>query len=344
MKTKNFTTRRGKVLPMTQLGLGSAPLGDLYAKLDERVSFETVIQARTRGVGVFDTSPHYGNGLAEARFGIGLRGAGRDTYVLSTKVGRVMDPFTQPAPPRSDVTSPGFAGGFPHAARFDYSYDGAMRSVEQSLLRLGTHRIDVLLIHDVDVWTHGSAVDQRFAEAMGGAYKALDRLRSEGTVAAIGIGVNEAEMCARFAAEGDFDLMMLAGRYTLLEQDALDTFLRTAVERGIGILSAGVFNSGILATGAVPGAKYNYSPAPDSVLQRVRAIERICQAHGVALPAAAMAFTAAHPAVACVVLGAVTPQEVDAQVALSAASIPAAFWADLRAGKLLRADAPVPQA
>jgi D-threo-aldose 1-dehydrogenase len=138
--------------------------------------------------------------------------------------------------------------------------------------------------------------------------------------------------------------MMLAGRYTLLEHDALDTFMRTAVERGIGILSAGVFNSGILATGAVAGAKYNYAPAPDGVLQRVRAIERVCQAHGVALPAAAIAFTAAHPAVACVVLGAVTPQEVDAQVALSAAAIPAALWSDLRAEKLLRADAPVPQA
>jgi D-threo-aldose 1-dehydrogenase len=344
MQTKNFTTRRGKVLPMTTIGLGSAPLGDLYTKLDERVSFETVVQARTRGVRVFDTSPHYGNGLAEARFGLGLRGAERDSYVLSTKVGRVMDPFKQPAPPRSDVTSPGFAGGFPHLAQFDYSYDGAMRSVEQSLLRMGTHRIDILLIHDVDVWTHGDAINQRFAEAMGGAYKALDKLRSEGTVAAIGIGVNEAGMCARFAAEGDFDLMMLAGRYTLLEHDALDTFMRIALERKIGVLSAGVFNSGILATGARPGAKYNYSPAPEDVLQRVRAIERVCSAHGVALPAAALAFCGAHPAVACMVLGAVTPQEVDAQVELAQARIPAALWSDLRAEKLVRADAPVPAA
>jgi len=342
METRRFTTRRGKVLPMTRIGLGTAPLGDLYAQLDERVSLDTVIQASTRGVGVFDTSPHYGNGLAEVRLGLGLRGAQRDSYVLSTKVGRVMDPFKQPAPPRSDVFSPGFAGGFPHAPRFDYSYDGAMRSVEHSLLRMGTHRIDVLLIHDVDVWTHGKDIERRFAEAMGGAYKALDMLRAEGTVAAIGIGVNEAAMCARFAAAGDFDLMMLAGRYTLLEHDALDTFMPVAVQRRIGILSAGVFNSGILATGAVPGANYNYSPADDSVLQRVRSIERVCKAHGVPLPAAAMAFTAAHPAVACLVLGAVKPQEVDAQLALAETTIPAALWSDLRAEKLLRADAPVP--
>jgi D-threo-aldose 1-dehydrogenase len=151
-------------------------------------------------------------------------------------------------------------------------------------------------------------------------------------------------MCARFAAEGDFDLMRLAGRYTLLEHDALDTFMRIALERKIGILSAGVFNSGILATGARPGAKYNYAPAPEDVLQRVRAIERVCSAHHVALPAAALAFCGAHPAVACMVLGAVTPQEVDAQVELAEARTPAALWSDLRAEKLVRADAPVPAA
>jgi D-threo-aldose 1-dehydrogenase len=225
----------------------------------------------------------------------------------------------------------------------DYSYDGTMRSVEQSLLRLGTDRLDLLLIHDVDVWTHGvDAIEDRFREAMTGAYVALDQLRSEGVVAGIGIGVNEAEMCVRFALAGSFDTMLLAGRYSLLEQPALAQFLPLAQQQGMGVLLGGVFNSGILASGAVAGAKYNYQDAPPPILEKVARIQRVCDAHGVALPTAALHFALAHPAVASVVLGAESPEEVERNVAGLSRAVPAALWADLKAEHLLDAEAPVP--
>jgi D-threo-aldose 1-dehydrogenase len=225
----------------------------------------------------------------------------------------------------------------------DYSYDGTMRSVEQSLLRLGTDRLDLLLIHDVDVWTHGlDAIEDRFREAMEGAYVALDRLRGEGVVAGIGIGVNEAEMCVRFAQAGSFDTMLLAGRYSLLEQPALAQFLPLAERQGIGVMLGGVFNSGILATGAITGAKYNYQDAPRDVLARVADIERVCRAHGAALPTAALHFALGHPAVVSVVLGAQSPIEIERNVAALSTEVPSALWADLKAQHLLDADAPVP--
>ncbi len=340
-QTRTLPTRRGGALTFTPLGLGSAPLGDLFEKLGDAVSHATVAAAYRAGIRVFDTSPHYGNGLAEARLGGVLRDLPRDSFVLSTKVGRWMDPFTAPEEPSPDVVSPGFAGGFPHRARFDYSYDGTLRSVEQSLLRTGLSRFDILLIHDCDVWTHGAAmVDQRFAEAMEGAYRALDRLRAEGSVKAIGLGVNEADMCERFARAGDFDVMMLAGRYSLLEQPALSSFLPLASAKGIGILLAGVFNSGILATGAVAGAKYNYQAAPPEILAKVARIEAVCRAHGVSLRQAALAFALAHPAVVTLVLGAVKPAEIEANMADLAVPVPAALWTDLKAQGLLDAAAP----
>ena len=343
MQGKTLKTRAGMELRFSALGLGTAPLGDLFVKLDEREAVETVRTAQALGVALFDSSPHYGNGLAEARCGTALRSAPRDGFVFSTKIGRVMDPFAPVAQKRADVFSPGFAGGFPHRARFDYSYDGTMRSVEQSLLRTGLDRIDILLIHDCDVWTHGEAdAETRFHEAMDGAYRALDTLRSEGTVKAIGVGLNEADTSERFVRAGDFDVVLLAGRYSLLEQPALDSFLPLAKERGIGVIMAGVFNSGILATGAIPGAKYNYGDASPEILARVRRIEAVCTRHGTTIRRAAMAFAAAHPAVVCLLLGAVKPAEVEANVAELGASVPAGLWADLKAEGLLAAAAPVP--
>ncbi len=227
------------------LGFGTAPLGDLFLELDDRTAIAAASRALELGINLLDTSPHYGNGLSEHRCGTALRRVKRQDVVLCTKTGRWMDPFHRPE------TRSGFVGGHPHRAVVDYSYDGTMRSVEQSLLRLGTDRIDLLLIHDVDVWTHGQdAIEDRFREAMAGAYVALDRLRSEGVVAGIGIGVNEAEMCVRFAQAGSFDVMLLAGRYSLLEQPALKEFMPLALKQGIAVLLGGVFNSGILATGA----------------------------------------------------------------------------------------------
>lgn len=324
-------------IAVTAIGFGAAPIGDLYSRLDDAGAIAAVAAAVEAGINLFDTSPLYGHGLAEHRCGTALRRFDRHRFVLSTKVGRWMDPR---APRRNGS---GYRGGFPHGAVIDYSYDGTLRAYEQSLLRLGTDRVDILLIHDVDVWTHGSdAVETRFAEAMNGAYRALERLRAEGAVRAIGVGVNEAEMCARFAQAGDFDCMLLAGRYSLLEQGALDTFLNTASARGIGVMLGGVFNSGILATGPVPGAKYNYRPAPAEVIARVARIDAVCRAHGVALPVAAVHFPLGHPAVASVVLGAADPGEVERNVAALATAVPSALWRDLIAEGLLRADAPLP--
>jgi D-threo-aldose 1-dehydrogenase len=201
----------------------------------------------------------------------------------------------------------------------------------------------LLLIHDVDVWTHGKdAIEQRFREAMSGAYVALDKLRGEGVVKGIGVGVNEAGMCVRFAKAGSFDTMLLAGRYSLLEQPALAEFLPLAQQQGIGVMLGGVFNSGILATGAVSGAKYNYRDAPPEILDRVGRIERICAAHNTALPTAALHFALGHPAVASLVLGGVTPQEVERNVTSLSTKVPEALWNDLKAAHLLDADAPVP--
>jgi D-threo-aldose 1-dehydrogenase len=329
-------------LSVTALGFGSAPLGDLYTKLDDKTAVDTVEAALRGGVTLVDTSPHYGNGLAEHRCGTAIRRHGRDKVVLSTKVGRVMDPRQKPLPPAADVYSPGFAGGFPHRPSFDYSYDGTLRAFEQSLLRLGTERIDVILIHDVDVWTHGKDYEKRFGEAMEGAYRALDRLRSEGVVKAVGVGVNESDVAERFARNADLDTTLLAGRYSLLEQDAIKSYLPLAQEKGIGVILGGVFNSGILATGAVPGARYDYAPASQAILDRVARIEAVCKAHGVALPDAALHFALGHPAVASVVLGGVAPSEVERNLKSLAATIPAALWSDLKSEGLLDAAVPVP--
>lgn len=339
MTTSTLPSRRlGRSgLAVTTLGFGGAPLGDLYARLDEASAVATAETALAAGVTLLDTSPLYGHGLSEHRIGSALRRSGREDVVISTKIGRVALPFAG----RGDGS--GYLGGLPHGLRFDYSYDGAMRSLEQSALRLGVDRLDIVLIHDVDVWTHGrDMIEQRFAEAMDGAYRALDELRAAGAVKAIGVGVNEAEMCERFARAGDFDTMLLAGRYSLLEQPALASFMPLAQEKGIGLMLGGVFNSGILATGPIAGAKYNYRPAPPEILARVGAIEAVCARHGVPLRRAALQFPLGHPAVASLVMGAVRPEEVEDQVAELSAPIPAALWTELKAERLLDADVPVP--
>jgi D-threo-aldose 1-dehydrogenase len=340
MTTSTLPSRRlGRSgLAVTTLGFGGAPLGDLYARLDEASAVATVETALAAGVTLLDTSPLYGHGLSEHRIGAALRRSGRKDVVISTKIGRVALPFAG----RGDGS--GYLGGLPHGIRFDYSYDGAMRSLEQSALRLGVDRLDIVLIHDVDVWTHGQdMIEQRFSEAMDGAYRALDDLRSAGAVKAIGVGVNEAGMCERFARAGDFDTMLLAGRYSLLEQPALASFMPLAQEKGIGLMLGGVFNSGILATGPVAGAKYNYRPAPPDILARVAAIEAVCTRHGVPLRRAALQFPLGHPAVASLVMGAVRPEEVADQAAELAALVPAALWTELKAEGLLGADVPVPE-
>lgn len=324
-------------LEVTALGFGGAPLGDLYRVLDEAEAIRAVDAAARAGITLFDTAPLYGRGLSEHRIGTALRTRARSSFVLSTKVGRLYSPA-----PSGVRNREGYVGGLPFEGRFDYSRDGALRSIEHSLLRLGLDSIDVALIHDIDAHTHGAEAEAREREALDGAWRALAELRSQRVVRAVGIGVNDAAVCARVASRVDLDCVMLAGRYSLLEQPALDEFLPIAQQRGIGVMLGGVFNSGILATGAIPGAKYDYREAPKSILDRVARIERLCREHGVALPHAAIQFALAHPAISSIVLGAVSRDEVASNVAAFVARVPAALWRDLVAAGLLRPDAPVP--
>jgi D-threo-aldose 1-dehydrogenase len=326
-------------IDVTVVGFGGAPLGDLYAPLDDAAAIATVVAACDAGIRLFDTAPLYGRGLSEHRIGTALRRRPRASFVLSTKVGRLYSPA-----PRGVVNAEGYVGGLPFDGHFDYSYDGAMRSLEQSLLRLGSDSVDVALIHDVDRWTHGDAgVEARIREAQDGACRALADLRAQGVIKAFGIGVNDAAVCARFVRETDIDCVLLAGRYSLLEQPAQDEFLPLAAERGVGVLLGGVFNSGILATGVGADAHYNYRIAPPDIQDRVAGIDRICAAHGVRLAHAALAFALGHPAVTAVVLGAVAPVEVARNVAAASTPVPSALWRDLAAAGLLRADVPLPE-
>jgi D-threo-aldose 1-dehydrogenase len=329
--------RRGMTVPC--LGLGGAPLGDLYERLPEDRALATIETAYQRGLRLFDTAPFYGYGLSEHRFGHVLRRQPRESYVLSTKVGRYLVP-TAPA----DIDRGQWAGGLNMQPRFDYSYDGTMRALEQSFQRLGIERIDIALIHDVDVWTHGTeaAFEERFREALGGAFRALADLRAARAIKAVGVGVNEIAAARRFVAEADIDALMLAGRYTLLEQDPLDDLLPLLERKGVNILLAGPFNSGILATGPTAGAKYNYKPAPPAILEKTRRIEEICLRHSVTLAAAAIQFPLAHPVVAAIVPGAAQAGEVVTNISLMSESIPADLWSELKHDGLLRKDAPLP--
>ena len=326
-------------LQVPVLGFGGAPLGDLYAKLPPEQAYATLEAAYASGCRLFDTAPFYGYGLSEHRFGHVLREKPRDSYVLSTKVGR----WLKPTPP-DEIERGQWAGGLNMQPVYDYSYDGTMRELEQSLQRLGIERIDVALIHDVDIWTHGTreAYEQRYKEAVDGAFKALAELKRQGVVKAIGMGVNEIEPCMRLATDADPDVFLLAGRYTLLEQAGLDDLIPLATKKKFSIFLGGPFNSGILATGPIPGAKYNYNPAPKEILDRVARIEAVCQRHDVPLAAAAIQFPLGLDCVASIVPGAVKPQEVEQNAGLMTRKLPAALWAELRSEGLLREGCPVP--
>jgi len=326
-------------IEVTVLGFGGAPLGNMYEAFPDEQARATVRACHDAGIRFFDTAPLYGFGLSEHRVGEALRFSDRDGYVLSTKVGRLL----RPAPPERREGGI-FRRILPFAGVYDYGYDGVMRSVEDSLQRIGTERVDVLLIHDVDVWTHGSEAARldRFQEVMSGGYRALLELREQGVVKAIGAGVNEVRACQSFAEAGDFDCCLLAGRYTLLDQEALDDLLPLCEQRRIRLIIGGAYNTGILATGAVEGAYYNYRPAPPEILERVRRIEAVCARHGVALASAALQFPLGHPAVATVSVGMRSPDEVKRNLDTFAPDIPADFWAELKHEGLLRADAPTP--
>jgi D-threo-aldose 1-dehydrogenase len=325
-------------LEVTAMGLGTAPIGNQFRYVPDEDARAVIKGAWDAGLRYFDTAPMYGHGLAEHRLGEGLRWYPRDEYVLSTKVGRLLKPVW-----KGGVTSPFWIKPPPFEIVHDYGYDAVMRSVEDSMQRMGMSRFDILFIHDIDVWTHGPELQkQYFRTAMDSGYKALEKLRSEGLVTALGVGCNEWQVCEAALRERDFDCFLLAGRYTLLEQDALDTFLPLCEERNVAIVLGGGYNSGILATGAVKGAHYNYAPAEEPILARVRKIEAVCKTFAVPMKAAALQFVLAHPAIPTNIPGTRTKAHLDENLALIAHPIPAEFWRELKKQHLVREDAPTP--
>ena len=295
------------------VSLGGAPLADLYTEIPEDQAIATVHAALAAGITCIDTAPRYGNGLSERRIGQALQAIPRDRYVLATKVGYLITPEGDAAPAMSG--------------------DGVQRSLSDSLERLGLDRIDIVHIHDPEGYER---------EVFDDVFPMLADLRAQGVIRAVSAGMNQWEMLDRFLTRADFDGFMLAGRYTLLEHHASRQFLDRCAARGIGIMLAGVFNSGILATGARPGAKFNYQDAPEAVIERVRQLELICTQHGTTLAAAAMQFPLAHPAITTIVLGMSAPEEVAANLAALAAPVSSACWQALRAAGLIDPAAPMP--
>jgi D-threo-aldose 1-dehydrogenase len=323
---------------ITDMGFGAAPIGNFLRPIPEHEAGAMIERAWDAGMRYFDTAPYYGHGLSELRLGHYLRWKPRRDYVISSKVGRVLT-----AARREDIDFKPWVDGAAFKSRFDYSYDGTMRSFEDSLQRLGLEHIDILFIHDADVFTHGPEMQKvYFRQAMDGCYRALVQLREQGLVKAIGVGVNNWEVMLDFMKAGDFDTLLVAGRYTLLEQEPLDELLPLCERRGTALVIGGGFNGGILATGAVPGAKWNYAPAPAHIMEKVRKIEAVCKRHNVPLAAAALQFLLAHPAVASHVPGTRTVEQMNQNLALVAHPIPKGFWQELKAEGLLRQDAPVP--
>ncbi|MCA0433878.1 MAG: aldo/keto reductase [Proteobacteria bacterium] len=342
MKKRHFKAPSGAAISFTELGFGAAPIANLYRPVSDKDADATLDAAWKAGLRYYDTAPFYGLGLSETRLNRFLRGKKRSDYVISTKVGRLIS-VCKPAE-RAGIGK--FFDTPTRKEQFDYTHDGIMRSLEFSLERLGLDAIDVLLVHDIDVFTHGSEAvrDAHVKTLLASGYKALLKLREQGVIKAFGAGLNEWQVAETLARAGDFDVFLLAGRYTLLEHEApLNSFLPLCEERGIGIILGGPYNSGILASGARPGATYNYEPAPKPILERVKKIEAVCKAHKVKLAEAALRFPLGHPAVISVIPGAVGAQQVALNVKTMGAKLPKAFWKDLKAAGLIDERAPVPK-
>jgi D-threo-aldose 1-dehydrogenase len=337
MKTKTLKTKLGREIKFSELGFGSAPLGNMHRVISEEECRATIQAVLDSGVSYFDTAPFYGHGLSEIRLGKILREQQRESFQLSSKIGRLLEPCI-----KNEDDSGIFIDVPKVNIKFDYSYDGVMQSLEDSYKRLGMDSIDIVYIHDVDIFTHGSveASEIRIQEVMAGGYRALDELRKSGTIKAFGAGVNNWETCQRLTDLGHFDCFLLAGRYTLLEQEALNSFLPICERDGIGIILGGPYNSGILATGPKPGAKYNYKEAPQDILDRVAAIDKVCQSHNVSLANAALRFPLCHSSVVSVIPGGKSVEEVKRNRAMMDTKIPDSLWSDLKSEDLLHPDAP----
>lgn len=333
----------GQGLEVTQMGMGGAALGNLYEVVEEDGAAETIASAYTAGIRYFDTAPLYGYGRSENRLGLELSRYKRDEFVISTKVGYSLVPRTEEEPPESP-----FVNVPPLDKAFDFSRDAVLRSFEESLKRLQTDYIDIMLIHDPD---EGISIQpdfddphavSHFSQAMEQVYPALDELRTQKVVKAVGAAMNQWQMLYDFAAEGDFDCFLLAGRYTLLEQAPALKFLPRCEQKGIRVIVGGPYNSGILATGAVEGAYYNYLPATSEVMDRTRQIQEVCARHNVSLQTAALQFPFGHPSIASVIPGARSSAEIESNVAFFEEEIPVDFWTELRDLSLVAEEAPLP--
>ncbi len=324
-------------LEVPQLGFGGAPLGELYVRISEAESMATMDAAWDGGIRYFDTAPWYGRGLSEHRMGQALYDKPRGDFLVSTKVGRILH-----APVPATWRPTDWAGGLPFALRFDYGYDAVMRSFEDSLQRMRLTSLDILVIHDLDFMYHRTEplVTAHLTQLATGGYRALAELKAAGLVGAIGAGINETGMIPRFLDLVDLDFFLLAMRYTLGEQTALETEIPRASKKGIGFIIGGVFSSGLYATGPVPGAKFNYRDASPAELDRAGRIKAICERHGVPLPAAALQFPLHHPNVVSVIPGGFRPEHVTANIEAMRHPIPEALWAELKHEKLIRPDAP----
>ncbi|MEU3252448.1 aldo/keto reductase [Streptomyces sp. NPDC006997] len=320
----------GRGVEVTALGLGTGGMGNLYTVVSDEEAHQAVTAAWRQGVRYFDTAPHYGLGLAERRLGAALRDHPRGEFTLSTKVGRRLEPTGDAAP--GDDLAGGFAVPATHRRVWDFTADGIRRTLDASLERLGVDHVDIVYLHDPD-----DHAEVAFREG----YPALERLRAEGVVGAIGAGMNQTPMLTRFVRDTDVDVVLCAGRYTLLDQSALTDLLPTAVDRGTAVVIGGAFNSGLLADPR-PGARYDYAAAPPELLDRALRLRSVAARHGTTLRAAALAFCAAHPAVVSVLAGARSAAEADDCAEQFRAPVPAAFWRELRESGLLPPDAPVP--
>lgn len=325
---------------VTTLGFGGAAIGNLYRPLADEDALAAVRESFATGVRYFDTAPFYGFGLSEQRLGSALAGSASPT-VISTKVGRRLVPT---APQDARIGREGYFSPQPFAPVFDYGYDSVMRSHEESLRRLGVDRVDVLLCHDIGQLTHGAGHAARLREFLEGGYHAMRELREAGAVRAIGLGVNECEVCVELLSHCELDCILLAGRYTLLEQPALEALLPLCVSRRVSIICGGPFNSGILAAGSRAAARshYDYAAPPAAVLDKVRQLEGLCAEFSVPLQAAALQFPLAHPAVATVVAGCASGAEARNCASMMSFTVPGDFWRALRARQLVHPATPLP--
>ena len=319
--------------PPGPLGFGGAPLGNMFDVVDEGAAEAALVAAWDSGVRYFDTAPHYGSGLSEHRFGNVLRRYPRDAFVLSTKVGRLLRP--DPSGP----ANPPFVEGLPFRVQADYSYDATMRSIEDSCQRLGLARIDIAFVHDLAADHLGDAWEQQFELARTGAFRALTQLRDEGVIAGWGLGVNLTDPCIRALEQADPDVFLLAGRYSLLNQPALDRLFPMCAQRGVHVVVGGPYNSGLLAG----GRNFDYQEAPEEMVARRDRIAAICARHGADIRSAALQFCAAHPVVAAIIPGAKHARKVQENARLMSATVPAAVWEELRREGLIPADAPTPR-